>query len=190
MARGRSNNLLSQVMTTFEGFKELSNKGNVVPVCETILADAETPVSVYLKIKDESPYSFLLESVEGGEKLGRYSFLGYNPFMSFTVNGDRFEIKPFHDDVEFLPTIVSRTDHPLRALKKIFGHIKAAQGMELLRLSGGAVGYFGYEAVGLVERVPVVGHDDLRVPDAFLLFYDVVLVFDNVRHQLFLVSNG
>jgi anthranilate synthase component 1 len=177
-------------MTTFEEFKELSKKGNVIPVYETVLADAETPVSVYLKIKDESPYSFLLESVEGGEKLGRYSFLGYNPFMSFTVSGDRFSIKPFHDDVEFLPTIVSSTDPPLQALKKIFGHIKTAQSMELPRLSGGAVGYFGYEAVRLVERVPVVGHDDLKVPDALLLFYDVVLVFDNVRHQMFLVSNG
>jgi len=177
-------------MTTFEEFKELSKKGNVIPVYETVLADAETPVSVYLKIKDESPYSFLLESVEGGEKLGRYSFLGYNPFMSFTVSGNRFSIKPFHDDVEFLPTIVSSTDPPLQALKKIFGHIKTAQSMELPRLSGGAVGYFGYEAVRLVERVPVVGHDDLKVPDALLLFYDVVLVFDNVRHQMFLVSNG
>jgi len=177
-------------MTTFEEFKELSGKGNVVPVHETILADAETPVSVYLKIKDESPYSFLLESVEGGEKLGRYSFLGYNPFMSFTINGDRFEIKPLHDDVEFLPTLVSPADHPLQALKKIFGHIRTAQSTELPRLSGGAVGYFGYEAAGLVERVPVVSTDDLKVPDAFLLFYDVVLVFDNIRHQLVLVSNG
>jgi anthranilate synthase component 1 len=177
-------------MTTFEEFKELSSKGNVIPVYETILADAETPVSVYLKIKDESRCSFLLESVEGGEKLGRYSFLGYDPFMSFTINGNRFEVKPFHDDVEFLPTIVSPTDHPLQALKKIFGHIKTAQGEELPRLSGGAVGYFGYETVGLVERVPAVPEDDLQVPDAVLLFYDVVLVFDNVRHQLVLVSNG
>ena len=177
-------------MTPFEEFRKLSTKGNVVPVYETILADAETPVSVYLKIKDESPCSFLLESVEGGEKLGRYSFLGYDPFMSFTVNAGRFELKALHDDVQFLPTIVSPNDHPLQALKKIFGHIKTAQGADLPRLSGGAVGYFGYESVGLVERVPAVSRDDLHVPDAFLLFYDVMLVFDNVRHQLVLVSNG
>ncbi|MEK6755399.1 MAG: anthranilate synthase component I [Bacteroidota bacterium] len=177
-------------MTTFEQFKRLSGHGNVIPVHETLLADAETPVSVYLKIKDESPYSFLLESVEGGEKLGRYSFLGYNPFMRFTISEAQFEITPLHNDVVVLPSLVSATDHPLDALKKIFAHIKTVRADGLPRLTGGAVGYFGYESVGLIENVPSVEYDELKVPDVFLLFYDVVLVFDNIKHQLFLVSNG
>jgi anthranilate synthase component 1 len=177
-------------MTTFEEFKQLSQGGNVIPVYETLLADTETPVSVYLKIQKESPYSFLLESVEGGEKVGRYSFIGFNPFMSFTIHGKRFKLETFHEDVKVLPTLVSEDDHPLAALKTIFAHIKTVRSPGLPRFSGGAVGYFGYESVQLVEDVPVLEGDDFEVPDALLLFYDVVLVFDNLQHQLFLVSNA
>ena len=107
-------------MTSFEQFKKLSTAGNVIPIFETRFADTETPVSVYLKIQKESPYSFLLESVEGGERLGRYSFIGFNPFMSFSIRDKGFELKSFHDDVKVLPTLVSNDDHPLAALKKIF----------------------------------------------------------------------
>jgi anthranilate synthase component 1 len=177
-------------MTTFEEFKQLSNGGNVIPVYETLLADTETPVSVYLKIQKESPYSFLLESVEGGEQVGRYSFIGFNPFMSFSIRDKRFTLEAYHDDVSVLPTLVSEDDHPLVALKKIFSHIKTVRSPGLPRLSGGAVGYFGYESVQLVEDVPILGPDEFDIPDALLLFYDVVLVFDNLRHQIFLVANA
>jgi len=177
-------------MTTFEEFKQLSNGGNVIPVYETLLADTETPVSVYLKIQKESTFSFLLESVEGGEQVGRYSFIGFNPFMSFSIRDKRFSLKAYHDDVSVLPTLVSENDHPLVALKKIFAHIKTVRSPGLPRLSGGAVGYFGYESVQLVEDVPILERDEFDIPDALLLFYDVVLVFDNLRHQIFLVSNA
>jgi anthranilate synthase component 1 len=177
-------------MTTFEEFKQLCHGGNVIPVYEPLLADTETPVSVYLKIQRESPYSFLLESVEGGEQVGRYSFIGFNPFMSFSIQGKRFTLKTLHEDVKILPTLVSQDDHPLVALKKIFTHIKTVRSPGLPRFSGGAVGYFGYESVQLVEDVPVLGDDNFALPDALLLFYDVVLVFDNLQHQLFLVSNA
>jgi anthranilate synthase component 1 len=177
-------------MTSFEEFSQLSKAGNVIPIYETQFADTETPVSVYLKIQKESPYSFLLESVEGGEHLGRYSFIGFNPFMSFTIRDKRFSLEAFHDDVRVLPTLVSEDDHPLVALKKIFRHIKTVSSPGLPRLSGGAVGYFGYESVQLVEDVPIGPRDGFDIPDAFLLFYDVVLVFDNLKHQIFLVSNA
>jgi len=177
-------------MTSFEEFKELATWGNVIPIFESILADAETPVSVYMKIKERSPYSFLLESVEGGEKIGRYSFLGYNPFMSFTITGKAYGIKTYHSDVEVLPTLVSPDDPPLTALKKLFAHIRTVSVPGLPRLSGGAVGYIGYEAAQLVEEIPVSGVDELKIPDVLLMFYDVVLVFDNLKHQLFLVSNA
>jgi anthranilate synthase component 1 len=177
-------------MTTFEEFKQLSQGGNVIPVYETLLADTETPVSVYLKIQKESPYSFLLESVEGGEQVGRYSFIGFNPFMSFSIHEKRFKLETFHEDVRILPTLVSQDDHPLVALKKIFTHTRTVRSPGLPRLSGGAVGYFGYETVQLVEDVPVLDEDSFALPDALLLFYDVVLVFDNLQHQLFLVSNA
>lgn len=177
-------------MTSFEEFKTLSKQGNVIPVYETLFLDTETPVSVYLKIKDESPTSFLLESVEGGEKLGRYSFLGYNPFMSFSITGKEFDIQTFHKDVKILPHLISPQEHPLEALKKIFAHIKAVHIPGLPRLIGGAVGYFGYETIQLVENIPVCGIDELAIPDALLMFYDMILVFDNVKHQLVLVSSA
>ena len=177
-------------MTSYEEFKALSVQGNVIPVFESLLADADTPVSVYLRLRNQSPYSFLLESVEGGENIGRYSFLGYNPFMSFSVTEKKFTIETYHDDVKVLPSLVSPDDHPLTALKTIFGHIRTVPVPGLPRLSGGAVGYFGYESVQLVEDIPLVANDELHIPDIFLMFYDVVLVFDNLRHQLFLISNA
>lgn len=177
-------------MTSFEEFKQYSLGGNVVPVFERLLADTETPVSVYLKIKEASPYSFLLESVEGGEKIGRYSFIGFNPFMKFSLQGTSFAIETFHDDVQVLPSLVKPTDHPLEALKKIFAHVGTVRVPGLPRFSCGAVGYFGYEAVQLVEDVPVQTTDELQIPDAILMFFDVVLVFDNVKHELVLVSNA
>jgi anthranilate synthase component 1 len=177
-------------MTSFDEFKSLSRHGNVIPLHETLLADTETPVSIYLKLRRESRYSFLLESVEGGEKIGRYSFIGYNPFMGFRVKGDSYVVDAFHEDVAVLPTLVSPDDAPLEALKKMFAHIRTVRVPGLPRFSGGAVGYFGYESARLVERIPVRGEDELDIPDIFLLFYDVVLVFDNLKHQLHLVSNA
>ncbi|HLF19824.1 MAG TPA: anthranilate synthase component I, partial [Bacteroidota bacterium] len=163
---------------------------NVIPVFDSLLADTETPVSVYLKLKDESPYSFLLESIEGGENLARYSFLGFDPFMIFEIHGKQFGIKPRHDDVSVVPKLVEDNDHPLDALKKIFAHFKTVRVPGLPRLSGGAVGYFGYETVQLVEDIPIHEKDVLSIPDALLMFCDTVVIFDNVTHRLFLVSNA
>lgn len=177
-------------MTSFDEFRRLCGKGNVIPLVETLLADTETPVSVYLKIRKYSPYSFLLESVEGGEKLARYSFLGFNPFMIFRITGSEYSIEVMHDDVSVLPSLTKGIDHPLEALKKIFEHIRTVSSPELPRFTGGAVGYFGYETAQLVENIPVTGSDDLKIPDATLLFCDVVVVFDNVLHRLSLVSNA
>ena len=177
-------------MTSFEEYKELADHGNVIPVYETLFADTETPVSVYLKVQNESRYSFLLESVEGGEKIGRYSFIGFNPFMSFSIRGKAFIFQAFHDDVSVLPTLVSSDDDPLQALKKIFGHVKSVRSPGLPRLSGGAVGFFGYESARLVENLPSPKADAFNLPDALLLFYDVMLVFDNLKHRIFLVSNA
>ncbi|MBI3005571.1 MAG: anthranilate synthase component I [Ignavibacteriales bacterium] len=177
-------------MTSFEEFKRLCARGNVIPIFDTLLADTETPVSVYLRLKDESPYSFLLESIEGGEKLARYSFLGFDPFMVFEIRGKSFRITPRHDDVHVAPKLVKGIDHPLDALKKIFSHFKTVSAPGLPRLSGGAVGYFAYESIQLLEDVPVHTDNDLDVPDALLMFCDTVVIFDNVTLRLFLVSNA
>ncbi len=177
-------------MTSFEEFKALASDGNIVPVYEELIADTETPVSVYLKIRDESPYSFLLESVEGGEHLGRYSFIGYNPFMIFDIREQAFTITPRHEDVKVLPALVSSAMHPLDALKKIFDHCKAVPVPGLPRFTGGAVGYFGYETVRLIENIPAAPKDELETEDATLMFFDTLLVFDALKRKVLIIANG
>jgi len=177
-------------MTSFEEFSELCKRGNVIPVYETLRADTETPVSIYLKIKDQNPYSFLLESVEGGETIARYSFLGFNPFMKCEIRGAVLSLETFHDDVTVLPALAIPGLHPIEALKAIFAHLKTVQVPGLPRFSGGAVGYFGYECVRLVEDIPELPEDEPRIPDCVLLFFDVILVLDNVTHSITLISNA
>jgi len=177
-------------MTSYEEFKALASGGNIVPVYEELIADTETPVSVYLKIRDESPYSFLLESVEGGEHLGRYSFIGYNPFMIFDIRDKAFTITPRHEDVKVLPALVTPEMHPLDALKTIFAHCKAAPVPGLPRFMGGAVGYFGYETIRLIEDIPCAAKDELGAEDATLMFFDTLLVFDALRRKVLIIANG
>jgi anthranilate synthase component I len=177
-------------MTSYEEFKALASGGNIIPVYEELIADTETPVSVYLKIRDESPYSFLLESVEGGEHLGRYSFIGYNPFMIFDIRDKTFSITPRHEDVKVLPGLVSPEMHPLAALKKIFAHCSAVSVPGLPRFTGGAVGYFGYETIRLIEDIPVAPIDELQTEDATLMFFDTLLVFDALKRKVLIIANG
>lgn len=177
-------------MTTFEEFKKLAREGNVIPVHEVLMADTETPVSAFLKVKDESPYSFLLESVEGGEKVGRYTFIGYNPFMIFEIRGTKFSIKPRHADVEVLPRLVDPAMPPLEALKKILDHCRTVRIQGLPRFTGGAVGYFGYETVQLLEKIPSAPQDELNCSDATLMFFDTLMVFDGVTRNAIAIANA
>ncbi|HLP17099.1 MAG TPA: anthranilate synthase component I [Bacteroidota bacterium] len=177
-------------MTSYEEFKALASGGNIIPVYEELIADTETPVSVYLKIRDESPYSFLLESVEGGEHLGRYSFIGYNPFMIFDIRDNAFSITPRHEDVKVLPALVTPDMHPLEALKTIFAHCKSVPVPGLPRLTGGAVGYFGYETIRLIEEIPEAPVDELKTEDATLMFFDTLLVFDALKRKVIIIANG
>ncbi|MEP0822659.1 MAG: anthranilate synthase component I [Ignavibacterium sp.] len=177
-------------MISFEEFTRLAQQGNVIPLYEELPVDTETPVSVYQKVRPLSPLSVLLESVEGGEHIARYSFLGFNPFMKLTIDGDKFRVEALHEDVRVLPGLARQAGGPLDALKTIFDHLKSVRVPGLPRFAGGAVGYFGYECVRLVERIPEAPPDDLSIPDAVLLFFDVVIVFDNVKHQVVIVSNA
>jgi anthranilate synthase component 1 len=177
-------------MISFEEFVQLTSRGNVIPLFDEILADTETPVSVYLKVRSESPYSFLLESIEGGEKIGRYSFIGFNPFSNFIIRGKTFIIESRHPDVTVLPTLVKGITDPLAALRTIFAHYKTADVVGLPRLASGAIGYFGYETVQLVENIPSAPIDELKLDDALLMFLDTLFVFDNVKRKLMIVSNA
>ncbi len=162
----------------------------VVPVSRRRSADLLTPVSAFLSLREQSSYSFLFESVEGGEKLARYSFLGRNPYR--IVRGTEFgasveieERRTPDAEAAFSPpegTIFEVLDAYLDRYTEV-------DVSDLPRLRGGAVGYLGYDAVRLVEDLPDAPPDDLGAPDAIWCFYDTVAAFDHVRHQLVLLAN-
>ncbi len=165
-----------------EGFKEKAMSANIVPVCRDILADMDTPVSAFLKI-DSGKDAFLLESVEGGEKQGRYSFLGIGP---------RAVIKSKARNIEIVEHGRRRTEKgdPIEALKAMMSNYRAAQVDGVPRFSGGAIGYMGYDAVRYIERLPDIAEKDLDVPDLYFMFTDTLLAFDNIEHKIKLISNA
>ncbi|KAB2926392.1 MAG: anthranilate synthase component I [Bacteroidetes bacterium] len=177
-------------MISYDEYRRRAQEGNVIPLFDEQLADTETPVSVYRKVRDESPYSFLLESVEGGEHIGRYSFIGFNPFGNFVIRGGSYTVQSRHPDVTVMPDLVKGITHPVQALKTLFAHYRTVPMEGLPRLASGAIGYFGYETVQLIENVPSAPSDELGIDDGFLMFLDTLYVFDNVKRKLLLVSNA
>jgi anthranilate synthase component 1 len=170
---------------TKDEFVRRSQSGNLVPVYREILADMETPVSAYRKIA-RGKYSFLLESVEGGERVARYSFLGTDPFLVFKSKGRDVQI------VERMRAEKVRLEDgrdPLHVLKELLARYKWVDDPELPRFCGGAVGYIGYDMVRFFEDLPDDTVDDLNVPDCFFVFTDVILVFDHVKHRIKVVCN-
>lgn len=164
-------------------FLESLERGNLVPVWEEVLADCDTPVSVFRKM-DRPGYSFLLESVEGGEKWARYSFVGAGPSVIFRSKGERIEIERAGG-----PTETFEGD-PLAALRDLLAVYEPVSCDELPRFHGGAVGYFAYDVVGFMEDVPRPAHDELGLWDSVYMIMDTVLAFDNVTHRIKIISNS
>jgi anthranilate synthase component I len=154
---------------TLDEVKKLSNKGNLVPIYREIMADMETPVSAFLKINQEGN-SFLLESVEGGQRLARYSFIGTSPLKI---------IKSYSSD---------KTD-PLTAIAAEFNKYKIVPVDGLPRFSGGAVGYLAYEVVNRFEELPSPDSDTLNVPESVFMFVDTMMVFDHIKHTIKVLSH-
>src|SRR5678816_815653 len=150
--------------------QKLREQGNVIPVYKSVIADFLTPVSAYLKLERDRKYAFLLESVEGGATLGRYSFLGCDPFLVSRYSKGQ--------PADFMAS--------LRATLKRY---KSVTLPNLPPFTGGAVGYFGYDMVRVIENIPDTGRDDLGIDDAVLMFYKTVLAFDHLRHQIHIISN-
>lgn len=169
---------------SFEELKLRLGEGNVIPVVKSLLADTETPVSAYLKIRDRSTYSFLLESVEGGEKLARYSFLGADPFLIFRSRGESGTVRDLNTGMER-----RFTGDPVGELRRIMDSFRAVDLPGLPRFTGGGVGYIAYDAIRLIERIPDATRDDYGVDDIFFMFFDTILVFDNIGHTISLISN-
>ena len=171
------------VYPSFETFCEKAKKGNLIPVHREILADTETPVSAFLKMR-KGPYSYLLESIEGGEKWGRYSFLGTEPSVVVKGNGRQVTVTR-NGKVEK----IAADGNPFLVLKKILSDYHPVEIEGLPRFLGGAVGYIGYEMVRFFEPVQFKAPAG-ATPDFFFLLTDTLLIFDNVKHRIKVVSNA
>ena len=161
-------------------FRVLARGGKLVPVYREVFADHETPVSAFRKV-DDGRYAFLLESVEGGEKWGRFSLLGSRPSLVFLARGDQCELQR-GDTVERLE------GPPIKALGRLLEQHQAVPLPGLPRFCGGAVGFFSYESARFFERLPE--RHDGGTPDVAFLFGDVVSVFDNLTHTLKVVTHA
>jgi anthranilate synthase component 1 len=168
---------------SLEDFKRLAIQGNLIPIFEEVHFDWETPISAFRKM-DEGHSSFLLESAEGGEKWGRYSFLCSNPSCIFRSKGDAFEILK---DNEVLRA--GRERDPLHALRDFLSRYKPVAYDSLPRFFGGAVGYMNYDLVRSFERLPELHSLDLPLPDCYFMVTDTLLVFDNVKHKIRVFAN-
>jgi anthranilate synthase component 1 len=171
------------VRPSYDDFVHLSRSGLAVPVYREVFADLDTPVSAFKKI-DDGRYAFLLESVEGGERWGRYSFLGSRPQAVFRAHRGKLTLEQ-GGRVETLPG----TD-PFAALDRLVRERRAVDLPGLPRFAGGAVGFFSYDAVRHLERLPSTLDDDLDVPDAVFHFTDVHVIFDSHRHTLQVVTHA
>ncbi|MCX7726611.1 MAG: anthranilate synthase component I [Chitinispirillaceae bacterium] len=161
--------------------KEAALTSTVIPVYKKILADTETPVSVWMKLCKNEKYSFLLESVTGGEVVARYSFLGANPFLVFQWSEGNWSISGEEEKYG--------TSNPLEVLRGIFKKFRAAHFEGLPRFTGGAVGFFSYDSIRLWEKIPNKNPKEDPLPDLFFGFYRDIVAFDNKEHRLILISN-
>ena len=172
-------------MPPLDEARRLVQRGNLIPVYREVLADMETPVSVYRKISRNSPFSFLLESVEGGERLARYSFLGAEPRLTATLQDGVARVTRAGGE-----TSEQRFDDPLEFVKGLLARYRPVPLPDLPRFQGGAVGYLAYECVRYFERLPTPARDDLRLPDAVLMLADTLVVFDHVKHRMRILSHA
>ena len=168
---------------TKEEFIKLARKGNLIPVYRDVLADFETPLSCFTKI-DHDDYSFLLESVEGGERLARYSFLGSSPSLVFSSKGNKVTLREGKVETSFT------TKDPINELKKIIGKFKVVKVKGLPRFAGGLVGFLGYDMVRFMEDIPDKNPDKLKIADSVFMLTDTILIFDHVDHKIKVVSNA
>ncbi len=167
-----------------EEFRGLATRGNVVPVYAELAADLDTPLSAFLRLRP-GPYAFLLESVEGGEKWARYSFLGADPLMVFTARGNRVTLRHADGRIERISS-----GNPLAGLRAVLSRFVPVPVPGLPRFQGGAVGFLSYDMIRHVERLPRLAKDDLRLPEAVFMLTDSLLAFDNLRHRLLVIANA
>ena len=173
----------SLIQPSRKEFLALAKKHTLVPVYRTLTADLETPVSAFLRAAWQERECFLLESVEGGEQVGRYTFIGLNPYKRIVARGQQIDITEARRTTRIEGDIFDVLRDAL------CGH-KPARIAGLPPFTAGAVGFFAYDAVRQIERLPNHAKDELGVPDACLLFFDEVLAFDHVRKQIWMIATA
>jgi anthranilate synthase component 1 len=170
------------IQPDFKTFSRLAKQGNLVPVYENYTADLLTPVGAYLRIARYAKYSFLLESVEGGETVARYTFAGANPEEVFRARGRVCTLETGAKRVEF-------EENPVEQLRRLTARYHPVRVPSLPPLIAGAIGYFAYDMVRLVEKIPATGRDDIGLDDCVMMFYHGLLAFDHVRHRVWIIRN-
>jgi len=168
------------VLPSRKDFLALAKEHTLVPVCRTLSADLETPVSAFLRAAWPERECFMLESVENGEQVGRYTFIGLAPFKRIVARGRKITITEGKK-------VVAIEDDIFAVLRRALSGHKPARLKGLPPFTAGAVGFFSYDAVRQIERLRELAKDELGVPDACLLFFDEVLAFDHVRKEIWLV---
>jgi len=167
---------------SFDEFRELCSRGNVVPVYRQLMSDTLTPVLAFQKVAC-GPYAFLLESAAGPEKIGRYCFLGSEPFALFRSTGRHVQV---HQAGQ---TSTSEAENPLDAFGSYLRRFVFAPLKGLPRFSCGAVGYMAYDVVRFVEHLPDCPEDDRGLPDIYYMFFDQVLIFDQLNKTVKVVCS-
>src|SRR5689334_4237717 len=171
-------------ITSFEQFKELARRGTFVPVCKEIVADLLTPVSAFLKVAEHADYAFLLESVEGGEHVGRYSFLGKDPFLILRARDGKTTMER--------AGVTTESERPfVETLRRLMTDFRSPYVPDLPRFTGGAVGYLGYGAAEWFEpSLGDLGEGVDGAEQAGFMLFDTVLAFDHVQHRILIISNA
>lgn len=169
-------------------FIKLSRKGNLIPVYREISDDLETPVSAFLKLAAKSDYACLLESVEGQEKIARFSFIGVSPSAVVKIEGEGVEILAKNSKGDFERKSAFKTDDPFSAIKNIMRRYRLVKARGVPKLCGGLVGYIGYDVVRFFENIPDKNPDVTGSADSIFLFTDTLLVFDHLKHKLKIIA--
>jgi anthranilate synthase component I len=187
------------VQPDFKTFSRLCRQGNLVPVYDTFTADLLTPVGAYLRIARGSRYSFLLESVEGGETIARYTFAGANPVEVFRARGCECRLESQGAGLGLARPPTRRAGNPrvggtfignpIEEMRRLTARFHPVRLPGLPPLISGAIGYCAYDMVRLVEKIPACGRDDLGLDDCVMMFYLGLLVFDHVQHRVWIIRN-
>ncbi len=169
-------------MISFSEVQELSKQGNVIPLFEKIPADLDTPVSAFIKLAATKKQSFLLESIEGGEKLARYSFLGFDPFLVIQCDKKGLFSKTGNKSKKIV-------QKPIEYLKSLFAEYRPVSMKGLPRFTGGAVGYFAYDTIRWLEEIPDINEDKIGLPEMRLGLFSRIIVFDHLKQEIIVIAN-